>query len=105
MSENIILFGSNTELDAETIQSRAAKLDAIHAFPFLFREIGAQVTVGLGSLADEVAAAPLLTDVDPPPEYFEILPSFDAPFSRVAPDLPCPCGSGLRFADCHGKRE
>lgn len=24
--------------------------------------------------------------------------------ARVAPDAPCPCGSGLRFRDCHGRQ-
>jgi spermidine synthase len=101
-SENIILYASGDQLDVETMQSRAAKLDAIHAFPFLFREMGAQITIGLGELSADAQTAQILTDADPPASYFDTLPSFNAPFSRVAPDLPCPCGSGLRFADCHG---
>jgi spermidine synthase len=100
--ENIILFGGSDNLDVEQLRERAAKLDAIHAFPFLFREIGERVQVGIGDLAVDVDNAQLLTDANPPPDYFDTLPSFNAPFSRVAPDLPCPCGSGLRFADCHG---
>lgn len=102
--ENIILFGSNANLDVDLLHERAAKLDAIHAFPFLFREIGASVKAGVGDIDVDLAAAPILTDDAPPPEYFDILPSFNSPFSRVADDLPCPCGSGQRFADCHGAR-
>ncbi len=100
--ENIVFFASNIELDDETLKSRAAKLDAIHAFPFLFREQGARITVGLGDFAAAAQTAQLLTDAEPPPDYFDILPSFNAPYSQVDPDLPCPCGSGLRFALCHG---
>lgn len=101
-SGNTILFGSTVHLDVDLLRSRAAKVDAIHAFPFLFREIGAQINQGLGDLTEAAANAPILTDGDPPPEYFDNLPSFNSPFSRVQPDLPCPCGSGLRFAQCHG---
>ncbi len=100
--ENIILFASDEPLDSETLRSRAAKLDAIHAFPFPFREYGARITVGVGDLVTGIESAQLLTDDDPPAGYFETLPSFDAPYSRVDPELPCPCGSGLRFAACHG---
>ena len=101
-SENVILFASDEKLDTELLHTRAAKLDAIHAFPFLFREVGERITVGLGDLAAEAEAAPILTDANPPAAYFDTLPSFNSPFSRVAPDLPCPCGSGKRFAECHG---
>src|SRR5690606_9203499 len=101
-SENVILFGSNDALALDFVHERAAKLDAIHAFPFPFREIGARLTAGVGELAEAVATAPLLTDDHAPEGYYDSLPSFDSPFSRVAPELPCPCGSGLRFAECHG---
>ena len=101
-SENVILFASDTLLDIELLHSRSAKLDAIHAFPFLFREVGEQITIGLGDLADEAQNAAILTDAAPPSDYFDNLPSFNSPFSRVAPELPCPCGSGLHFAECHG---
>ena len=100
--ENTILLASEVLLDIEVIRERAAKLDAIHAFPFPFRELGAQISVGLGDLTDEAANAALLTDANPPADYFDSLPSFSSPFSRVAPELPCPCGSGLPFALCHG---
>lgn len=100
--ENVILFGSTVALDDETLKSRAAKIDAIHAFPFPFRENGACLTLGLGELAESAQMAPILTDADPPAQYFDTLPSFNAPFSRVEDDLPCPCGSGLRFGACHG---
>lgn len=101
--ENVILIGtSNTELGLEELKVRAAQLDAIHAFPFPYREIGGKLVEGLGKFEDMAASSPLLTDADPPVNYFDNLPSFAAPFSRVAPDLPCPCGSGKRFGDCHG---
>jgi spermidine synthase len=103
LNGNIVLFGATAEVTLDQLQERAAKLDAIYAFPFPFREIGTQVRAGLGDLDNQVAKAQTLTDADPPLEYFDNLPSFDSPFSRVAPDLPCPCGSGLRFADCHGR--
>jgi spermidine synthase len=101
--ENIILFATaGSELDSGQLQSRAAKLDAIHAFSFPFRELGGRLTVGLGDLNEAAVSAPLLTDAEPPPGYFDNLPSFNAPFSQVDPDLPCPCGSGQRFSACHG---
>jgi spermidine synthase len=103
---NIILFATeDNALDSNTLKSRAAKLDAIHAFAFPFRELGERVAVGLGDLTTAAASAPLLTDADPPLDYFDSLPSFNAPFSKVAPDLPCPCGSGLHYADCHGAQD
>jgi spermidine synthase len=102
--ENIILFATdNNELEIETLHQRAAMLDAVHAFPYPFREHGQHLTEGLGILEGDAASAPLLTDATPPPEYFATLPSFAAPFSQVDPDLPCPCGSGLHFAACHGE--
>jgi spermidine synthase len=100
--DNIVLLASEQELALDVIRTRAAQLDAKYAFPFPFRENGALVVTGLGELEADAQNAPLLTDADPPPAYFESLPSFNAPFSTVAPDLPCPCGSGLRFAECHG---
>ena len=101
-AENLNLFASVEELDLDLLRTRAAKLDAIHAFPFQFREFGAAIIAGLGALDPDVQAAQILTDANPPAGYFDILPSFNAPFSRVDPNLPCPCGSGLRFAACHG---
>lgn len=102
-SENIILFASVEHLDVELLRARAAQLDAIHVFPFLFREIGAQINEGMKGIPVDMANASILTDANPPDTYFDSLPSFNSPFSRVAPDLPCPCGSGLRFDQCHGK--
>ena len=101
-SENVILIASDTQLDVQSLQTRAAQLDAFHAFPFLFREIGAAIHPCFGDFTQDAAVAPILTDAAPPDDYFDNLPSFNAPFSRVAPELPCPCGSGKRFDACHG---
>ena len=101
--ENIILFATdNNEFEIETLHQRAAMLDAVHAFPYPFREHGQRLTKGLDILEAEARTAPLLTDDAPPAEYFATLPSFAAPFSQVDPNLPGPCGSGLHFAACHG---
>lgn len=63
----------------------------------------------LGALAAMLSPVPRggaapLVDNDPPSGYFDSLPSFDSPYSQVLPDRPCPCGSGRRFAVCHGRR-
>lgn len=101
-AENTILFGSVEKMDIQLLRTRAAQLDAIHNFPFLFRETGEQFVEGVGELETAMKNAQPFTDAQPPDHYFDNMPSFHSPFSRVEPDLPCPCGSGLRFADCHG---
>ncbi len=97
--ENLVALASlRDDLSHAEVVQRAKAVEAAHNLPY-----------ALGALAAMLApvprggAAPLLDD-DPPAGYFDSLPSFDVPYSQVAPDRPCPCGSGRRFAACHGRR-
>jgi spermidine synthase len=101
--ENIILLaGDQLGHDAGALRRRARELDALHHFDYPFVACADALVYGLGALAEAPAPFAPLHDATPPPDYFAGLPSFAAPFSRVAPDLPCPCGSGRVFQHCHG---
>ena len=103
--ENIILLaGDALGNDPLTLKQRARRLDALHHFDYPFVACADALVYGLGELANVEAVHAPLSDDWPPKAYFDNLPSFAAPFSRVAPDLPCPCGTGLAFRDCHGRR-
>jgi spermidine synthase len=95
--ENIIVVATAApELDQAALIERAQALDGYFRFPFALTPLAATL------VRQRPTGTPPLWDDDPPPGYFDTLPSFAGPFSRVSPELPCPCGSGRRFADCHG---
>jgi spermidine synthase len=95
--ENIIVVATAApELEKATLCERAQTLDGYFSFPFGLAPLATMLT------RQQATGAPPLWDDEPPPGYFDSLPSFAGPFSRVGPELPCPCGSGRRFADCHG---
>ncbi|HXF62531.1 MAG TPA: fused MFS/spermidine synthase [Caldilineaceae bacterium] len=95
--ENVIAIASDrADLDRDALTALAQQVDALYGFPFALAGY-----VSLMTRLQPAALSPLRDD-EPPEEYFASLPSFNSPFSRVAPDRPCPCGSGQRFANCHG---
>lgn len=96
--ENTILFGADElSVDTNALTARAAWLarQVGLAFPY------AEHVQRLRPWTSHADVAPL-TDAAPPLDHAAKLPSFAAPFSRVQEHLPCPCGSGLRYGDCHG---
>lgn len=97
--ENLVALASlRTDLSRDALIERAAAVETGRNLPYPLAALAAMLTpVPRGGLA------PLVDDA-PPAGYFDSLPSFDVPYSQVAPDRPCPCGSGRRFAACHGRR-
>ncbi|WP_302310559.1 preprotein translocase subunit SecA [Parasutterella excrementihominis] len=74
------------------------KREAFELFANLLETVGADVTRVLMNVQirqpepEEVAAA-----------QQEALPQEEDPFAHVGRNDPCPCGSGKKFKDCHGK--
>ena len=98
---NAVLFaGEGLEQASGELQHRARALQEQHRFHFPLVERAREIDFDLALPALEYAR--ILIDSEPPDHYFDSLPSFDSPFSRIAPDSPCPCGSGRPFGDCHG---
>jgi len=102
--ENWVLFGRVRRGESPLPSMAVARdLAAQHVFDYPFVAQAARLLPGLGDLETPVAQPPL-TDDAPPPGYFDDLPALAGALGRVAPDLPCPCGSGRRFDACHGAR-
>lgn len=96
--ENTILFGGDElTYHAPDVVLRAHALEVHLGLPFPFSEHVAR----LRPYTPPAATAPLEDD-SPPTDHATKLPSFAAPFSRVEDHWPCPCGSGLRYGECHG---
>jgi hypothetical protein len=70
--ENMVLMGTtNTELGLEELKERAAQLDAVHAFPFPYRELGERLEERSAQVEPSASSSPLLTDANPPANYFD----------------------------------
>lgn len=76
------------------------KREAFELFANLLETVGADVTRVLMNVQirqpepEEVAAAH---------QEAQALPQEEDPFAHVGRNDPCPCGSGKKFKDCHGK--
>ena len=76
------------------------KREAFELFANLLETVGADVTRVLMNVQirqpepEEVAAAQ---------QEAQALPQEEDPFAQVGRNDPCPCGSGKKFKDCHGK--
>ncbi len=100
--ENTVILATGAEpVEYATLNARAAEVAATCEFAFPFAECAAVLMPAATGM--DLDAAQVLTDAHPPAAYFDNLPSFVTPFSTVAADLPCPCGSGLRYHACHGR--
>jgi spermidine synthase len=99
----VFLAGQRRPWDRDGLLEAVAALQDYHGFSFSLVQLAARMVLELDSEEPGLGAAQVLTDADPPEGYFDSLPSFDLPFGRIDPELPCPCGSGVRFAACHGK--
>ena len=81
------------------------KREAFELFANLLETVGADVTRVLMNVQirqpepEEVAAAQ--QEAQAPAQ--EALPQEEDPFAHVGRNDPCPCGSGKKFKDCHGK--
>ena len=82
------------------------KREAFELFANLLETVGADVTRVLMNVQirqpepEEVAAAQQEAQA---PAQQEALPQEEDPFAHVGRNNPCPCGSGKKFKDCHGK--
>lgn len=82
------------------------KREAFELFANLLETVGADVTRVLMNVQirqpepEEVAAAQQEAQT---PAQQEALPQEEDPFAHVGRNDPCPCGSGKKFKDCHGK--
>ena len=82
------------------------KREAFELFANLLESVGADVTRVLMNVQirqpepEEVAAAQQEAQA---PAQQEALPQEEDPFAHVGRNDPCPCGSGKKFKDCHGK--
>lgn len=82
------------------------KREAFELFANLLETVGADVTRVLMNVQirqpepEEVAAAQQEAQ---DPAQQEALPQEEDPFAHVGRNDPCPCGSGKKFKDCHGK--
>jgi spermidine synthase len=100
---NILVYASaNTALDHEALIERATQVQETHhfAFPFAIRSLDLRQNL-YAQFAGLAQAEPFF-DQRPPHGYFDLLPGPDDFFAPVAADIPCFCGSGLTFGDCHG---
>ncbi len=95
--ENQVLFASVRPIAApDLLVKRALILEETLGIPFPFSTWVPSLEIPASS------GGMILRDDAPPADHFQFLPSFDGAFSRTAPELPCPCGSGNRFGACHG---
>ena len=82
------------------------KREAFELFANLLETVGADVTRVLMNVQirqpepEEVAAAQQEAQA---PAQQEVLSQEEDPFAHVGRNDPCPCGSGKKFKDCHGK--
>ena len=82
------------------------KREAFELFANLLETVGADVTRVLMNVQirqpepEEVAAAQPEAQT---PAQQEALPQEEDPYAHVGRNDPCPCGSGKKFKDCHGK--
>ncbi|MEZ4675730.1 MAG: fused MFS/spermidine synthase [Caldilineaceae bacterium] len=105
---NTVLFAptpvvGQAVLDREAIVERATNLQAIQHFAFPLATLALTLTTDLAELEIDLAGAQPFVDGAPPPDYFDLLPSFADLAVPVDPALPCPCGSGLPYGACHGQ--
>ncbi len=96
--DNLVALASmRDDLSRADLEARAAAVQSSRHLPYALGALAAMLTP-----VPRGGAAPLV-DGDPPPGYFDSLPSFDVPFGQTAANRPCPCGSGRLFSACHGR--
>jgi spermidine synthase len=89
-----VFFGSDSEITAEELQRRAHQIVAKAPLGFPFVELLAD----FGELPPAQPSTDLLTD-----EASLAATADDLMFIGVPRNAPCPCGSGKKFKNCHGR--
>lgn len=103
--DNQIVFASRGNwIPVDELLLQAAELQQKYQFnfPLLDHAIAIKEIGDLLQQHPELANAQILRDRNPPEDYFDLLPPMDCVFSKIEPETPCPCGSGLTFGQCHG---
>ncbi len=104
---NSVIFAARGQSLAEAeLINRAEALQEYHQFSFSLVNRAVQVKAGstLSERVTNLDQAQIFIDGAPPISYFDYLPSFNTAFNTVAPNHPCPCGSGKIFEQCHGRK-
>ena len=101
---DVLIGTDSSEITKEEIAARAAVLDEEHGFEFalLHEAIHVLTRNELFEQMPGLEQARTLTDVAPPPGYFESLSPLSTVFAKADRNDPCPCGSGKKFKRCHG---
>jgi len=105
---NTVLFATNgtadgkNEPDHDELIRQATALQEQQQFAFPLATLSLSLTDDPASVGIDLTGATPFYDDAAPPAYFDLLPSFENLTVPVDPALPCPCGSGLAYAACHG---
>jgi spermidine synthase len=102
-----VLIGSSAvALEPDEIVSRAEALQEAYRFRFPLVEVARKVLAppDLAQYLAELEPQPLLEDAKLPPGYLAQLDKSSTIFSKARRDDPCPCESGKKYKNCHGRQ-
>lgn len=100
---NTLLYASMTPLDLPTLLERAIELQQTHHFTFPLATLALEVKTDLVKAGLDLDDLTPLYDATPPVGYFDSLPVLTELATPVDAALPCPCGSGKPYGQCHGQ--
>lgn len=107
LAGNTVIFATpGPALTQTELVARAEAVQAEHqfSFPFVKYAPGLKTGPALSEHIPNLDDVQVFVDDSPPAGYFGNLPSFKTNIGRVAPEHPCPCGSGKLFERCHGRQ-
>lgn len=102
--DNQLVFAARHPRPPEWLMERIAALQAAHQFSFSLVELSRAIVFEPEPHEMGLTGPRVLSDDEPPLDYFDALPSFEPLAGAVDPRLPCPCGSGKPFGSCHGAK-
>lgn len=100
---NTLVFASpHVAHTHDQLIEQAKQIQSVHHFSFPFATRSLDLRFDLAAVLPQLDQATLFTDATPPEGYFDLMPSLDDMWIAPDPAVPCPCGSGRRFGECHG---
>lgn len=104
---NTVIFAVNDipgeeQLDHDALIRRTTALQEEQHFAFPLAARSLALTQDPANAGLDLTAAQPFYDDTPPDAYFDLLPSLENLLVPVDPALPCPCGSGRAYGECHG---
>ncbi len=107
---NTVLFAANlapgeNAPDHAALIHRATAIQDQQRFAFPFATLSLSLTDNPANVGIDLTDIQPFYDEEAPPAYFDLLPSFENLTVSVDPTLPCPCGSGLAYGVCHGRKQ